>query len=124
MKTISYAAVLAAFLLPSIPTAIEASERQASHGNCRPAAQFVESLSTAEHVAAHLKDEQAARFMAVYNAVPPKTQLRADEVLILTKDGVPNVAVLRFIEGCFQDYGVHPVKLADWVLRNALGQSL
>lgn len=124
MKAISYAAVLAAFLLSAIPTSIEAAERQASAGHCRPAAQFVESLSAAEQVAAHLKDQQAVRFMEVYNAVPPKTRLLADEVLILSKDGVPNVAVLRFIDGCFQDYGVHPIKLADWVLRNALGQSL
>ena len=124
MKAISYAAVLAAFLLPAFPTSIDASEGEGSLGNCRPAARFIESLSATEHVAAHLKDEQAARFMAVYNAVPPKTALQADEVLVLSKDGVANVAVLRFIGGCFQDYGVHPLSLADWVLRNALGQSL
>lgn len=120
MRAISFAAVLAAFLLPTFSNPSGAASTEV----CRPAARFVESLSANEHVAAHLKGEEAGRFMAVYNAVPPKTELHADEVLVLSKDGVPNVAVLRFVKGCFQDYGVHPLSLADWVLRNALGQSL
>lgn len=124
MRAIKFAAILAAFLLPAISSSAGAEQGGAFAESCQPATDFVERLTTAEHVAAHLKGPQAARFMEVYNAVPPKTGLVADEILILTKDGVPDVAVLRFIAGCFQDYGVHPAKLADWVLRNALGQSL
>ena len=124
MRAIKHAAVLAAFLLPAVLNSASSAQSPARQGICRPAAHFAENLSAAEHVAAHLTGDQAARFMAVYNAIPPKTRLHADEVLVLSKDGVPNVAVLRFVGGCFQDYGVHPVKLAAWVMRKALGQSL
>ncbi len=124
MRSRKFAAVLAAFFMSAlIPSGLSADPGGAG-GGCRPVAYFVANLAAAEKVAAHLVGRDAERFMEVYNAVPPKTALPADEILVLSKDGVPNVAVLRFVSGCFQDYGVHPWKLADWLLRNAIGQSL
>ncbi len=124
MNSSKFAAILAAFFMSAfVPSDLVAEETGPGH-ECRPASYFVTNLSTAEKVAAHLIGAQAGRFMEVYNAVPPRTALPADEILILTKDGVPNVAVLRFVAGCFQDYGVHPRKFAVWLLRNSVGQSL
>lgn len=124
MKSSKFAAVLAAFFMSAFSWSNVSAEPSSLERECRPAAYFVTNLSIAEKVAAHLVGAQAGRFMEVYNAVPPKTALPADEILVLTKDGVPNVAVLRFVGGCFQDYGVHPRRLADWLLRNSVGQAL
>lgn len=124
MKSSKFAAILAAFFMSAFSSTSLLAESAQQGSECRPASYFVANLSTAENVAAHLVGGQAERFMAVYNAVPPVTRLPADEILVLTKDGVPNVAVLRFVAGCFQDYGVHPRKLAAWLLRNSVGQSL
>ncbi|WP_282609475.1 hypothetical protein [Pelagibius sp. Alg239-R121] len=123
MKAFKLAAAMAAFFMSAV-LSFDALAARATSQVCRPAEHFVAGLSAAEKVSAHLQGDQAARFMEVYNAVPPKTRLHADEVLVLSKDGVANVAVLRFLDGCFQDYGVHPRNLAAWLLRNSVGQSL
>jgi hypothetical protein len=124
MKRSVQAAVLAAFLLSafSVPFGFSAA---AEAGNaCRSAAYFTQRLSAAERVTAHLQGPEALRFMELYNAVPPVTQLQADEVLVLSKAGVANVVVLRFVGGCFRDYGIHPAGLAELLLRRSVGQAL
>ncbi len=124
MKPNGFAAILAAFFMSAFWASNAAAVSTSLERECRPATYFIQNLAAAEQVAAHLVGARAVRFMEVYNAVPPKTALPGDEILVLTKTGVPNVAVLRFVAGCFQDYGVHPRKLADWLLRRSVGQPL
>lgn len=119
VAAVSAAFFMFTFWLWAVSPAQASFERE-----CRPPLYFKENLAPAEKIVAHLVGTQANRFMQIYNAVPPTTVLPGDEILVLSKDGVPNVAILRFVAGCFQDYGVHSRKLADWLLKHAVGQAL
>lgn len=124
MKLKGFAAILAVFFMSACWSWGVSAAEGSFERECRSPDYFKDNLAPAENVAAHLVGVQARRFMKIYNAVPPKTLLPGDEILVLSKDGASNVAVLRFVAGCFQDYGVHSRKLADWLVKNAVGQAL
>ena len=66
---------------------------------------------------ARLAGEAARRFVARYNAVPPTTDARADEVLVFQDRNFPRARLVQlFRGGCLTGGGVLAAALVDWLL--------
>ncbi|TQV80312.1 hypothetical protein [Denitrobaculum tricleocarpae] len=120
------AALWAAFLLSACSTTPVPEPPPApvvAQPACKTPSQIVAEVPADISVLAYLTGSRAIAFMNAYNEMPPRSFIRADEVLILQKAGVTSVAVLRFMGGCAQRFGIHPRKLVRDLMAEAFGPS-
>ena len=51
-------------------------------------------------IIADMTEAQSQIFLKVWNAVPPETNLEADQISVVSDNGKPNVLILFFNRGC------------------------
>lgn len=100
-------AALCAALLPSI-----------AQGDCLTPDEATTIMLTRHPYlrAINLVGAEAQSFLTGYNAQPPATNWRADQVLIFDARGLRNVEVVLFTQGCMSAHGVLPATTVEPLL--------
>jgi hypothetical protein len=62
-------------------------------------------------------ENRVAEFVAAFNALPPRTDAKADAVLIVVLPGAPQAVVAFFREGCLVGRASLPAPLLEDLLR-------
>jgi hypothetical protein len=62
-------------------------------------------------------EERVAEFVTAFNALPPRTDAKADAVLIVTVPGAPQAVVAFFHEGCLMGRASLPAPLLEGLMR-------
>lgn len=61
--------------------------------------------------AVNLQEKEAQTFLSAFNALPPPSTLKADQVLIFILQGNPAAELVLFVKGCMTKHGAVPVEM-------------